>query len=148
MTRGREAFVVTAVLAALVALAMISTISLGPVARRMPLLVAVPTFLLLLVELVRRGPSTSLPTPDRAPAERRLFAWVGGLLALVIVCGMTAGVPLFLVASARRLFGERWMPALAMALAMAVVLAGGLEYGLGIRLYPGIAGRWLQESLP
>jgi hypothetical protein len=146
MTASREPMIVAAALAALVALAIVSTPSLGPVARRMPLVVACPTLVLLVAELVRlRRSGRARGEPAAAAGERRVFAWLGGLLMLVLALGMTVGVPVFLVASVRWLFNDRWRTALAMAVLMGVVLFVGLEQGLGIRLYPGLARQWLQE---
>jgi hypothetical protein len=138
--------IVAAALAALVALAIASAPSLGPVARRMPLVVACPTLILLVVELVRlRRSGRTSGESAAARGERRLFAWVGGLLMVVLALGMTIGVPAFLLASVRWLFNERWRTAVTMAVGMAVVLFAGLEQGLGIRLYPGLATPWLLE---
>jgi hypothetical protein len=146
MTRSREAMAVAVVLTSLAAFAIVSALSLGPVARRMPLVVAVPTLALLVVEIVRiRRSGADAEAQPRGRDERRLFAWIGGLLLLVLALGISAGVPAFLLAFVRGRFGERWRTAIAMALAMAVLLFAGLEQGLGIRLHTGLAGSWLEE---
>ena len=61
MTPVREPTIVTLVLALPVAAVIVSAMSLGPAARRMPLVVALPTLALLMIESIRERRSTASP---------------------------------------------------------------------------------------
>lgn len=148
MKGRREAVVVIGAMLVMVSLSTISSLSLGPVARRMPLVVAIPTLLLLARELARemRRDREDAGRPSRHASERALFLWIGGLLALILVAGMAAGVPLFLLAYMRRHFHESWRASLALAGTFAILLVAVLQYLLGVPLHPGLIGGWLEAA--
>ena len=146
MTGRREAITVTAVLLVVVLVLLTASLSLGPVARRMPLAVAVPTLVLLALELARETRRPRAGGSPRQASERVLFLWIAGLLALVLLVGMAAGVPLFLLAYMRVHFRESWRASLLLSGAMAVMLGVGLQYLLGMPLHPGLVAGWLEAG--
>lgn len=145
MTLARQRIALTAGLTVLVALAAASATTLGPAARRMPLVVALPTLALLVLELTRHVRAARVEADD--PAARRVetvtFAWLGGLVAGVWLLGMLAGLPLFLGAYLRTRSREPWTVAIGMALGVWVVLFGVLDYALGIQMHDGLLGSLL-----
>ena len=146
MTGRREAITVTAVLLVVVLVMLTASLSLGPVARRMPLVVAVPTLVLLALELARDMRRPRAGSPQRQASERVLFLWIACLLALVLLAGMAAGIPLFLLAYMRVHFRESWRASLLLSGAMAVMLGVGLQYLLGMPLHPGLVAGWLEAG--
>ena len=107
MTPRSEARVLTAVLTALVALAAISTAWLGPAARRMPLIVALPTLALLAIEWWRPGRGGGDAAAVPIPGEGALLVWLVGLVGATWALGVLLGPPLFLAAYLRRRSRER-----------------------------------------
>jgi hypothetical protein len=96
---------------------------------------------------VQCGGGASAPRiPRRHSSERVLFGWIGVLLALVVIAGMAAGVPLFLLAYMRVHFRESWRASLLLSGAIALLLAAGLQYLLGVPLHPGVIGGWLEAA--
>ena len=75
-----------------------------------------------------------------------MFGWIGILLVLVVVVGMAAGVPIFLLAYMRVHFRESWRASLLLSGAMAVMLGVGLQYLLGMPLHPGLVAGWLEAG--
>jgi hypothetical protein len=156
----------TALLCLFAALLLWQTLALGRVARLAPLWVIVPTFGLLLLQLVldlfpqlaRRlprgwtfGPAEA-GTPELAPEtlgsamagisdrrggrEAETLAWLAGLAVIVQVVGVILAVPLFLFAYLVSRSGEPWWRAAAFAIAAFVLLRLGLPSGLGIEFAP------------
>lgn len=163
MNGRHEAIAVTAAMLAATSCVIAWSVPLGPVARRMPLVVAIATWLLLVVELAREirlarqgrgssafadasGDAEALPIPRRPSSERAMFGWIGILLALMVVAGMAAGVPLFLLAYMRVHFRESWRAALLLSGAVAVLLSAGLQYLLGLPLHAGVIAGWLEAA--
>jgi hypothetical protein len=150
VTEARQRLMLTTVLAVLVASAAASAMTLGPAARRMPLVVALPTLALLVFELTRHARAAGVEPSD--PLTRRVeaatFAWLGGLLAGVWLLGMLAGLPLFLVSYLRRRSREPWAVALGMALGVWIVLFVVLDHALGIQMHQGLVGSWLSGWRP
>ena len=148
MTLDRQRLMFTAALTVLVASAAASAMTLGPTARRMPLVVALPTLALLVFELSRhlRAPREECDDPATRRVEAATFAWLAGLVAGVWLLGMLAGLPLFLVTYLRMRSREGWTVALGMALGVWVVLFVVLDYALGIQMHGGLLdsllGRW------
>jgi uncharacterized membrane protein YedE/YeeE len=145
MTESRQRVALTAGLGALVATVAASATTLGPAARRMPLVVAVPTLALLLFELtrqVRAAPRASDSETARR-AEAVSFAWLVALVAGVWLLGMQAGLPLFLVTYLRTRSHESWTTAIGMAAGVWAVLFGVLDRVLGIQMHAGAIGSWI-----
>ena len=145
MTEGRQRVMLTAGLAVLVASAAVSATTLGPAARRMPLVVALPTLALLIFELTRQARRAGVECSDPVSrhVEAATFAWLGALLAGVWLLGMLAGLPLFLVTYLRRRSGEPWAVVLGMALGVWIVLFVVLDQALGIQMHAGLLGSGL-----
>jgi hypothetical protein len=150
VTPARQHVALTAGLAVLIAAAVASATTLGPAARRMPLVVAIPTLVLLVFEAARQARAAAVEVDDTAARrlERVTFAWLGGLLASVWALGMLAGLPLFLAAYLRSRSGESWVVALGMALGVWAVLFGILDSALGIQMHDGLLGSLLAASRP
>ena len=161
MSARTEAAVVTGVMLLGVIGVIVGSLPLGPVASRMPRVVAVPTLLLLALELGRqlrlardaRGASLSAEASAKAEvprisrrqsSERAMFGWIGILLALVAVAGMSAGVPLFLLAYMRVHFHESWRASLLLSGTVALLLTAGLQYLLGLPLHAGLFAGWVE----
>jgi hypothetical protein len=144
VTESRQRVALTAGLTVLVATAAVSATALGPAARRMPLVVAVPTLALLLFELTRQLRSAPRASVDQtARVEAVSFAWLVALVAGVWLVGMQAGLPLFLVTYLRTRSHESWTTAIGMAVGVWVVLFGVLDRVLGIQMHAGLIGSWI-----
>jgi len=133
---------VTVVLSAIVAGAAVSSVSLGPAARRMPLVVALPTLCLLLVEWVRARRAHT-PPPGPRPLEPVVAGWLATLVILTVVLGVLAGPPLALAAYLRLQSREPWRVALGMAATFAVVVVVVIYLVLDLPS-GGFAGVWLR----
>jgi hypothetical protein len=145
MTEGRQRVMLTVGLAILVASAAVSAATLGPAARRMPLVVALPTLALLIFELTRQARCAAVQPSDpmTRQVEAATFAWLGALLAGVWLLGMLAGLPLFLVSYLRSRSREPWAVVLGMGLGTWILLFVVLDQALGIQMHEGVLGSWL-----
>ena len=150
MTESRQRVALTAVLAALVAAVAASATTLGPAARRMPLVVAVPTLALLLFELTRQVRSAPRASDDDKArrVEAVSFAWLVALVSGVWLLGMQAGLPLFLVTYLRTRSHESWTTAIGMAVGVWAVIFGVLDGVLGIQMHAGVIGSWIGRWQP
>lgn len=156
-----------ALLAAVTGVLLATTLDLSPAAREAPLWVVVPTFALLLLQLVldaapglasrarflRRGglhdpvrerrPEGSgtgrAPAEDRPRRAFRFLLWLSGLLALVWLVGLVPATPLFLGAHMRIEGRRAWSRCL-----LAAALVGGALW-LVVAAIPGfrLPGGWL-----
>jgi hypothetical protein len=144
VTRVREDVLVTVAMAAGVAAAAIAATRLSPVARLAPLAVAVPTLVLLAVELLRQQthPTDTSSTASRA-AERAMLGWLAVLLGASVVLGMTWGLPLFVLLYLLLQARARLTVAAMAAVALWLVLFGVLSAILHVHLYDGLLHGWL-----
>ena len=173
MRRAIEDLVLTAAFAAVTAGVVVMSASLSPVARRAPLVVAIPTLLLLLLDLVsqlasthageRRGhwwppgigtylvrstPPGGSPRPDDATEHRRelsLLLWACVLLVLSGVLGMVVGLPVFALTYLRVRSGVTWPVAVAVAAGTWGVLYGLFVLALRIELFEGYLMPWIGQ---
>lgn len=144
MTRFTEDTVLTIAITAAVAAAAWAAMSLSPVARTAPLVVAVPTLGLLVVELVRsRGRAATPTTPAVRAAEGAMVGWVGVLIGACLLFGMTWGLPLFVGGYLRFRARESWMTAAVTAWGLWLVLFGVLWAILHVRVYDGLLLPWM-----
>lgn len=146
MIRVREDLVVTLVMTAGVAAAAIAAMGLSPVARLAPLVVAVPTLGLLVVEILRRRGTAAAdgePAASRRGAERTMMAWVGLLLGASAVVGMDWGLPLFVLLYLRIQAREGWGLAVGASFALWLILVGVLSALLHVHVYGGLLRAWL-----
>ena len=150
MTAARQRVALTAGLTVLVAAATVSAMALGPAARRMPLVVAVPTLALLLFELARQARSAPRVADDvpSGRIEAVTFGWLAALVAGVWLLGMQAGLPLFLAAYLRARSRESWTTAIGMAAGVWAVLFGVLDRALGVQMHAGVLGSLLGRWQP
>jgi hypothetical protein len=150
MTWRTERTGVTVVLTGLVGGLIVLSLGLSPVARMTPLAVGVPTFCLLCLELasdIFRAPAPSrsdVHTAAQSLGARRMFGWLGFLLAAALFAGLAAGLSIFVLAFLRIRSEERWPVALGLASGMWLVLDVGLERLLRINLYDGLLGGWIR----
>jgi len=144
MSASLERTVVTGMLAAVVAVVIVMTFSLGAVARVAPLAAGVPTLALLVVELARdvRRARVSNPDVSRRSTDARLLGWLVLLLGLVAVLGVPVGVPAWLGLFLRLRSRERWMVVFVMAGGLALVLHGVLVLLLRLSPAAGALPRW------
>jgi hypothetical protein len=140
MTASRERAIVTLAISVIVAAAAVSSLSLGPAARRMPLVVALPTLGLLLFEWIRARRDPATPSGPR-PLEPIIVGWLAVLVTLTVVLGVLAGPPLVLAAFLRLRSRERWRVALGMAAAFAAVVFVVFHLVLDLPS-GGIVGGW------
>ena len=173
MTRQREDIVLTASFTVVAAVAAVMSAGLSPVARRAPLVVAVPTLALLALELgsqlsnaragrrlrelrapgigsyvVKGKPHEETPHPDDRTERRRELAFLGWacvLLALSSALGMAIGLSLFVLLYLRLQSGERWPVAAGVAACAWGVLYGVLALALRINLFEGYVMRWIDR---
>jgi hypothetical protein len=133
---------VTAGLLVLAAVFLVQSISLGPLARLVPLTVSIPTLALLALQLgfdLSRG---AADPPERD--ELRAFAWIAALPASIALVGIVAAAPAWtlLYLKAR---GEAWATALGLS-----AVAGVLPWLVFRFLLPsgslgGQLGAWLSR---
>lgn len=161
MTDDIERLIVTAILLVLVVLAVMMSTGLSPVARWMPLAVALPTLALLGLELVAdaaraggvsrltlvntRGLSRLVEGAGRRRreaadgasrrSERQALIWLAIAIVSVLTLGMLAGLPLFLLLYLRLRARERWALAIGLAGGLLLVMYAGLDRLLRIGLY-------------
>jgi hypothetical protein len=156
-----ERLIVTVALLVMVVIVVAMSAGLSPVARWMPLVVALPTLGLLCLEVVAdaaravgvsrltllntRGLSRVVEGTRRGPAdrsdgplqrgERQALVWLAIAIVTVLTLGMLAGLPLYLLLYLRLRARERWPLAIGLAGALLLVLYAGLDRLLRISLY-------------
>ena len=147
MTRAAEGALLTLVFTTSTALVVVMSLDLSPVARRAPLLVALPTLALLAFELLagvsRIRARSVIEEHSLRVRERALILWAGVLLASSALLGMLVGLPAFLLLYLRYRSAERWMVALAVAAGFWTLLYGVLVLVLRLPLYAGRLWSWL-----
>lgn len=125
MRGARLVFVL--LLGALLSVALADLLSLGNAARLVPLLVVVPTLLLLGAQATLEAGSALRPAgAEAAPvpwrAEARAFAMVLGLVGGCALFGLLVAVPGFAALSTRFVVRAGWPTSLAAGLAAALVI--------------------------
>lgn len=156
-----ERLIVTAILLVLVVIVVALSAGLSPVARWMPLVVALPTLGLLCLEVVAdaaragglsrlallntRGLSRLVAGAGRSRAEpsdteqRRqelqALLWLGAAIVAVLTLGMLVGLPCYLLLYLRVRARERWTLAIGLAGGFLLVMYAGLDRLLRVPLY-------------
>jgi len=134
-----ERTILTLTLVIAVAISLIQSTGLGPIARTAPLLVGLPTLALLSLELVRdsvRGQRKPVDH-DLAIVERRLIGWLALMVGLVATIGIALGTAAWLALYLRVRSGERWAVASGFGVGLAVVLYAVLTLVLRIPVSAG-----------
>jgi len=148
MTRpGRTVFTLLLLGVALWLLA--ETLTLGGPARLAPIWVIAPTCVLLAILSVLewRSISGDRGSPDPAEGRKRggeapALLWFGGLVAAVLLAGISIAVPLFFFLYAGLKWKRQWWIALIIGAAAFAVLYLLFTVVLGIYLPPG----WLRSG--
>ncbi len=166
---GERALLILATM--FVAVILYQTAHLGPVARLVPLTIAVPTLMLLVLQLLRdlspalgrladqRGlrpvltrprarltqrPSADLTGEAGSGSPRQILAWMAILVALVYLVGLIVASPIFLMSYLRWVARTRWSRAVIVA-----VVVGLVPYVLSpmvpiLSLQDGLLWRWIE----
>jgi hypothetical protein len=112
----------TLLLALIVLFLVFASRGLGPIARFVPLVVALPTLLLLIAQLLRE---LRARRPAAQPSRRRPGWWILWTLLLppmIYGLGFHAAVPLYAFVQLRGLARERWPACLAVPAALLAML--------------------------
>ena len=126
------------------------TLRLGPVARRVPLVVACATVALLAVLAARDLGTLRARGGDGGsllPRELSLGATLLLLAALVAVVGAVPAVTLVILLYLRLFGRERWRSAATFAAATGIVAHALFAQLLGLRVYDGALWRWFGSVL-
>ena len=117
-----ERTMVTLTLTVTAAAFVVASLALGPAARSAPLVVGIPTLMLMFVALRRDATATPGTArsgdPEQVVEERKLLGWLILLVALTAIAGVPIGVPLWLGAFLRFRSNESWTTG--------IVFTGGL----------------------
>ncbi len=159
VTVRRGGFAFTLVLLGLVAVLLVQTMRLGPVARRVPGTVVVITFALLLFQTARGAGAASrdaraaaalrepraaaaaaaAAAPGTSEARRDLIAaaWILVIPGLLFAVGFLPAIVLYTSGYLRFRAGMRWLPSVVAAFALAALIHAVVDRLLGIPLYRG-----------
>lgn len=158
VTVRRGGFAFTLVLLGLVAVLLVLTMRLGPVARLVPGTVVVITFALLLLQTARGAGAASrdaraaalrepraaaaaaaAATPGTSEARRDLIAaaWILVIPGLLFAFGFLPAIGLYTSGYLRFRAGMRWLPSVVAAFALAALIHVVVDRLLGIPLYRG-----------
>jgi hypothetical protein len=133
-----ERSVVTLALTLTVAGFVAASLALGPAARSAPLVVGIPTLMLMMVALRRDATAAAGAArsghPQRVVEERKLLGWLILLIALTAIAGVPIGVPLWLGAFLRFRSGESWTTGIIFAGGLMLVLV--LAFAALLRISP------------
>jgi hypothetical protein len=150
------------------------SLGLGRVARLVPLAVVVPTLLLLLFQLLMdllpglaeiysrlerkdlfgvqefrqitgKPGEESEDSGLRGRRERRVFLWLFALPGLIYLLGLLLAIPLFTLFYLKG-GSEKWLTAMAIALAICCLIFALSLIDSGARLYEGLLWNWLSRS--
>jgi hypothetical protein len=119
-----------------------------PAARLMPLVIGIPAILLAAWELWSLWRTEDAPAsrPRRA-GQARALGWFGGFVLAIAAGGFIVGGIAAVVTAQRFWLRESWRTACIGGVAAFVVLAGGIERGLGQPLFEGVVTGWARGWL-
>jgi hypothetical protein len=171
MTKFCEQAVFTLVLLVFAGLIFFLALDLGRLARLAPLVIVIPTLVLLVYQLgldlvswpaVSKGRSWTMDLPGagrlgeaqaklersteamrRSRRELSMFFWVLLMFALIFLFGFSFGVPLHTLLYLKVRSGESWLLSTAMTSGMWALLYGVFGLLLPVRLYEGQLWSWL-----
>ena len=143
MLEGR--IVVSGIMVAVFATAVLLSFSYAPDARFLPLVIGIPGLLLSSVQLVKE--MRERPEPVASAEERRreikMFAWCIAFVAALVLFGFLYAGPALVGAYLYFSGRESWYLALAAALFAWAVLYGIFEWFLGLPLFDGLIYQWI-----
>lgn len=131
---------------------LVMSAGIGPLARRVPVAVALPTLALLLCQLyldrkAGSGPRKAAEIPGEAPSrsrERTLAAVILLFAICIYLFGFAIAIPLFVFVYAKKLEGQRSLPAAGIAMATGIVLTVVFGVLLDVRLFGGQVSVWMK----
>jgi tripartite tricarboxylate transporter TctB family protein len=130
-------------LAAIAAYAVLTALKWPAKAALFPLTMGIPLLVLAAAQTIveLRDP----PLVDRVGRRGlAVFAWMGGFIALVLLGGFPAAVPIFVFLYLKTESGERWWLAIALALAAWGFFHLLFERLLHFPFEPGLIQEWFQ----
>jgi hypothetical protein len=150
MTCDRGALITAAVFVVITTVLLIASMQLRSTAALVPLIVAIPTLLILIEQFVRHthagDPEPLRPEPELAARERSTLKWMTILLGLIWSAGVVLAIPAYLLLHLRVRSRERWSVAVAVAGAAWGILFAGLGWLLEAPPPPGAVWMWLTRS--
>jgi hypothetical protein len=119
-----------------------------PAARLMPLVIGMPAMLLAAWELwsLWRTEGEAASGPRRA-GQGRALAWFAGFVLAIAAGGFIVGGIAAVVTTQRFWLRESWRTAGIGGVTAFVVLAGGIQHGLGQPLFEGVVTGWARGWL-
>ena len=116
-------------------------------AKLFPLLIAIPTVVLAVAQILRetRGRREPETVPQEEKVARKGFfrnylaapAWIAGLVLTMYSIGLLAGLPSFTFVYLK-LHGQSWLLSIVITLAMLALIWGGFVVGFKMPLYEGL----------
>ena len=143
----RPELTVAATLLVVFAVMTARAIAYPPAARLMPLVVGVPAILLAAWELWSLWRTVGEPPLPRRAGQAQALAWFGGFVLAIAAGGFIVGGIAAVVTAQRFWLRESWRTACIGGVAAFVVLAGGIERGLGQPLFEGVVTGWTRGWL-
>jgi hypothetical protein len=150
MTRDAGSLITAALFTVLAIVLLIASFRYQATAAFVPIVVAIPTVLMFLDQLVRearrKAPASTDAAVDLAGRERATLLWMAALLGLVWAAGVVIALPAYLLLYLRVRSRERWIVAAGVAGVAWAILFLGLGWLLESPPPPGIIWTWLTRS--
>ena len=145
----RPDLTVPVTLLAVFALMIATSAGYPPAARLMPLTIGIPAALLTVWEMSRvwRAAPKGEPSARRRGGQAVALAWFVGFVLAIVAGGFIVGGIAAVVTVQRFWLRESWRTACVGGVVAFVVLAGGIERGLGQPLFEGVVTGWAQGWL-
>jgi len=134
----------------IMAILIVMSIGYPPTARLFPLIVIIPTTILLTMELIKaihpkrgkvavyKAEISDMKTP--VPLNLRAPIWIGSFLLSIYILGYLVGIVLFSLLYLK-INGEKWSTSIIYVVGIIALLYGCFELGLDTQLYEGLLFR-------